>query len=96
MRVIGTSGRSRARVFARDGWRCTVPGCTWHLHVHHVLFRSAGGSDDLANLATLSTAHHQRRVHGGVLRVSGRAPGALVLETPLGRFRSGDRALAPA
>jgi hypothetical protein len=30
------------RVFARDGFRCTVPGCTSqrNLHAHHVLFRS--------------------------------------------------------
>jgi hypothetical protein len=45
-----------------------------------VLFRSAGGSDDLANLTSLCAAHHQRCVHEGVL--------------PLGRFRSGDRAIA--
>jgi len=64
-------------VFERDGYRCTVPGCTSqrNLHAHHVLFRSAGGSDDLANLTTLCAAHHQRS------------------ELPLGRFRSGDRAL---
>jgi hypothetical protein len=82
------------RIFARDGWRCTVPGCTSqrNLHVHHVLFRSAGGSDDDPNLTTLCAAHHHRCVHGGVIRISGRAPGALVFELPLGRFRSGDRA----
>jgi hypothetical protein len=84
------------RVFARDGWRCTVPGCTSqkNLHAHHVLFRSAGGGDGLANLTTLCVAHHQRGVHAGVIRISGRAPDALVFELPLGRFRSGDRAIA--
>ena len=87
---------SRAhRVFARDGWRCTVPGCTSqrNLHAHHVLFRSAGGSDDLANLTTLCAAHHQRYVHEGVIRIAGRAPDGLVFEMPLGRIRSGDRAV---
>jgi hypothetical protein len=81
------------RVFARDGWRCTVPGCTSqrNLHAHHVLFRSAGGGDDLANLTSLCAAHHQRGVHAGVIRITGRAPGALVFELPLGRFHSGDR-----
>ena len=64
-----------------------------NLHAHHVLFRSAGGSDDLANLITLCAAHHQRDVHTGVIRISGRAPGELVFELPLGRFRSGDRVL---
>jgi hypothetical protein len=84
------------RVFARDGWRCTVPGCTSqrNLHAHHVLFRSAGGSDDLANLTTLCAAHHHRCVHEGVIRVAGRAPDALVFEMPLGRFRSGDRVVS--
>ena len=82
-------------VFARDGWRCTVPGCTSqrNLHAHHVLFRSAGGSDDDQNLTTLCAAHHQRCVHGGMIRISGRAPDALVFEMPLGRFGSGDRAV---
>lgn len=80
------------RVFARDGWRCTVPGCTTqrNLHAHHVLFRSAGGGDDLVNLVTLCAAHHQRGVHTGLIRIRGRAPGALVFEMPLGRFASGD------
>jgi 5-methylcytosine-specific restriction endonuclease McrA len=84
------------RVFERDGWRCTVPGCTSqrNLHAHHVVFRSAGGSDDDANLTTLCAAHHQRGVHAGVIRITGRAPGSLVFELPLGRFASGDRALA--
>jgi hypothetical protein len=81
------------RVFVRDGFRCTVPGCTSqrNLHAHHVLFRSAGGDDELANLTTLCAAHHERAVHGGVIRISGRAPDGLVFEMPLGRFRSGDR-----
>jgi len=33
----------------------------------------------------------KRGVHAGAIRISGRAPGALVFELPLGRFRSGDR-----
>ena len=83
------------RVFERDGWRCTVPGCTSYrnLHAHHVVYRSAGGGDDDANLTTLCAAHHQRGVHAGVLRISGRAPERLVFELPLGRFGSGDLAL---
>ena len=81
------------RVFERDGWRCTVPGCTSYrnLHAHHVVFRSAGGGDEDANLTTLCAVHHQRGVHEGVIRISGRAPGGLVFELPLGRFASGDR-----
>jgi hypothetical protein len=88
------------RVFARDGWRCTVPGCTSYrnLHDHHVRFRSAGGSDALANRTTLCAFHHLRGVHAGRIRVSGRAPGALRFELglrpgapPLVRYEPGER-----
>lgn len=78
------------RVFERDGWRCTVPGCSSYrnLHDHHVVFRSAGGSDALANRTTLCAWHHLRGVHGGIVGVSGRAPEGL-------RFRLGLRAEGP-
>ena len=67
------------RVFARDGWRCTAPGCTSfrNLHDHHIVFRSAGGSNDLANRTTLCAWHHLRGVHAGVVRCTGVAPDAL-------------------
>jgi hypothetical protein len=86
-------------VFERDGWRCAVPGCTsrCNLHDHHVTFRSAGGSDALANRITLCAFHHQRGVHTGLLRVLGEAPDRLVFELgmrpqrpALARYRSGD------
>ena len=80
-------------IMQRDGWRCTVPGCTSYrnLHAHHVVFRSAGGSDAEENLTTLCAAHHQRGVHGGgPVRISGRAPAELRFELPLESFASGD------
>ena len=70
-------------MFARDGWRCTVPGCTAYrnLHAHHLEFRSAGGSDDPSNCITLCAFHHLRGIHtglirgrGGLIRCRGRAP----------------------
>jgi hypothetical protein len=87
------------RVFARDGWRCTVPGCTScrNLHDHHIRFRSAGGSDELSNRTTLCAWHHLRGVHAGVVRCTGRAPHRLRFELgvrrsrpPLATYRSGD------
>ena len=87
------------RVFARDGWRCTAPGCTSYrnLHDHHIRFRSAGGSDDLSNRTTLCAWHHLRGVHAGVVRCTGRAPHGLRFELgvrrgkpPLAVYRSGD------
>jgi len=90
-------------VIERDGYRCAIPGCTSrrNLHDHHVTFRSAGGSDAPSNRITLCAFHHQRCVHAGFLRVSGRAPHELVFELgwrpdgpPLARYRSGDVVLA--
>lgn len=77
------------RVFARDGWRCTAPGCTSfrNLHDHHITFRSAGGSNELANRTTLCAWHHLRGVHAGVVRCTGVAPHGLHFE--LGVRRDG-------
>jgi hypothetical protein len=69
----------RYRVYDRDGWRCTVPGCTSYrnLHDHHIVFRSAGGGDALENRTTLCAWHHLRGVHAGRVGCSGKAPGGL-------------------
>jgi hypothetical protein len=78
--------------FERDGYRCTVPGCTGrrNLQSHHIHFRSARGPDVAWNRTTLCAYHHQRGVHAGSLAIRGRAPDGLVYELGVGRFRSGD------
>ena len=85
------------RVFERDGWRCTVPGCTSYrnLHDHHIQYRSHGGSDELWNRTTLCAAHHQRSVHEGIgrIRIRGRAPDELRFELPLVTYGPGERIL---
>jgi hypothetical protein len=86
--------------FERDGFRCTVPGCTArrNLHSHHVRFRSAGGPDEPWNRTTLCAHHHHRGVHGGTLRIRGHAPGGLLFELgpdPTERFRAGDVRTGP-
>jgi hypothetical protein len=91
-------------VVERDGYRCAVPGCTSrrNLHDHHIWFRSAGGPDASGNRITLCAFHHQRCLHAGLLRVSGRAPDGLFFElglrpgaSPLVRYRAGDIAVPP-
>jgi hypothetical protein len=78
--------------FERDGYRCTVPGCTArrNLQSHHIWFRSACGPDVAWNRTTLCAYHHHRGVHAGRLAIRGRAPDGLVYELGVGRFRSGD------
>ena len=87
------------RVFERDGWRCTFPGCTSYgnLHDHHLEYRSRGGSNDPSNRTTLCVWHHQRGEHAKVVRCRGKAPGRLHFALglrpggePLARYRSGD------
>ena len=66
------------RALARDGGLCQVPGCSRAAdHAHHVRFRSRGGPDDPANLASLCAPHHLRGVHRGYIHVSGCAPDGL-------------------
>jgi hypothetical protein len=63
------------RVLERDHWLCQVPGCSRAAaHVHHIEFRSHGGSDEESNLTSICAAHHLRGIHMGRLRVTGTAP----------------------
>ena len=78
--------RRRAEpVYARDGWRCTVPGCSSHrnLEDHHIVFRSRRGPHALWNRTALCAWHHHCRVHAGRMRVTGRAPDGLRFELGL-------------
>jgi hypothetical protein len=93
----------RHRVFARDGWRCVVPGCSSmrNLHDHHVVFRSQGGGDEPSNRTTLCAFHHVRGVHAGRVSIRGKAPGELRFalglradRAPMVEYRAGDRRVA--
>ena len=48
-----------------------------NLQDHHIVFRSAGGSNDLENRVALCAFHHLRGLHGGTIRYTGRAPDGL-------------------
>jgi hypothetical protein len=73
------------RVYARDGWRCTAPGCSSrrNLESHHVVYRSRGGGEGDENMTCLCRFHHQRGEHGGLASCAGTAP--LGLTWRLGR-----------
>jgi hypothetical protein len=53
------------RILERDGYQCAVPGCRARrgLEVHHIVFRSRGGTDARNNLVTLCATHHRLALH---------------------------------
>jgi 5-methylcytosine-specific restriction endonuclease McrA len=55
-------------VYQRDCWHCRHCNRNDQLHPHHIVYRSAGGSDDLSNLVTLCAKCHDD-VHGGRLKL---------------------------
>ena len=66
----------RRRTLARDRYQCRAPGCNRvsFLNVHHKIPRSAGGSNDPANLVTLCSGCH-RTLH----QLAGRPYGPLLI-----------------
>ena len=68
--------RHRDPIFARDGWRCSVPGCSSrrNLHDHHLHYRSRGGGNTRENRVAVCAAHHLHGIHAGTVRASGTAP----------------------
>ncbi|MHC4550856.1 MAG: HNH endonuclease [Planctomycetota bacterium] len=71
--------KERRQVLMRHGGLCAVPGCSRPAeHVHHVTFRSRGGSDDPANEVAVCAVHHLHGIHRGYLTVAGRAGERLV------------------
>ncbi len=80
--VIGTwesLPRHHDPIFARDGWRCTVPGCSSrrNLHDHHLAWRSHGGGNARENRTAVCAAHHLHAVHRYTIRAAGEAPHAI-------------------
>ena len=64
-------------ILKRDHFRCQVPGCNCrrNLHVHHIIWRSKGGSDEPSNLIVLCARHHLRLLHNLLtLKIEGTSP----------------------
>src|ERR1017187_9782732 len=70
-------------VFKRDGWRCRFCKSRNTLHCHHIIYRSQGGEDSLANLMALCYHHHDM-VHAHEFVITGDANGKLTVTSPLG------------
>ncbi|WQJ53426.1 MAG: HNH endonuclease [Wendovervirus sonii] len=50
----------RQYILHRDGFKCQHCGCKNHLEVHHIKFKSQGGTNDINNLITLChDCHHK-------------------------------------
>jgi len=58
----------KAYILSRDGYqcRCCKKNCSKRLEIHHIEFRSQGGSDAPENLITLCSKHH-KQLHDGKL-----------------------------
>ncbi|MHC9539196.1 MAG: HNH endonuclease [Vulcanimicrobiota bacterium] len=68
---------SNYAILKRDHFQCQVPGCKCrrNLQVHHIIWRSKGGSDEHFNLITLCKAHHKHILHDMMaLKIEGTAP----------------------
>ena len=72
----GMTRRPLDAIHNRSGWRCSAPGCKArrNLHVHHICYRSLGGSDEEWNEISICAFHHQQGEHGRYARCRGRAP----------------------
>ena len=75
---VATHGQLEHRepvVLVRDDYRCQVPCCTRSVvEVHHIRFRSAGGTNDHSNVTAICPHHHRHGIHTGRIRLSGTAP----------------------
>lgn len=51
----------RHRVYARDGFKCVLCGCTENLTLDHITPQSKGGADHIDNLRTLCTPCNEEK-----------------------------------
>lgn len=76
-------------VLARDSHKCQADkkGCVEKLHVHHIVFKSQGGSDAPNNLITLCEKHHIN-LHAGKLKIEVKKHKSLKSATMMNIVRS--------
>jgi len=59
----------RQYVLYRDGFKCQHCGSKDKLEVHHIIYRSQDGTNDINNLITLCHECHQE-VHKGKIKIN--------------------------
>lgn len=81
---------SKAHALDRDNYTCQYCGAkNTRLEVHHVVFKSQGGSDDLDNLVTLCESCHHNLHKGKVtLKVKGKKKTKLSYATQMSIIRN--------
>lgn len=79
----------KAYVLSRDNYKCQCKkkGCSDKLHVHHIKFRSKGGSDTPSNLVTLCEKHHNA-LHAGKFKLNVKSHKSLKSATTMNIIRS--------
>jgi hypothetical protein len=78
----------KAYILARDKYQCYFNDkCSKILHVHHVIFRSQGGSDAPDNLITLCEKHH-KQVHKSKITLGSIKPKHLKSATAMNIVRN--------
>lgn len=63
-RKRGLNPELRNAVLKRDKHKCVQCGCKKNLHVHHIVHRNNGGTDDIMNLTTLCDLCHAAQHKG--------------------------------
>ncbi len=79
----------KASVLSRDGHQCQAKqkGCVSKLEVHHIQYRSHGGSDAPDNLMTLCAKHH-KALHDGKFKLAVKKHRCLKSATTMNIIRS--------
>lgn len=79
----------KAYILSRDNYQCQSKkkGCSSKLEVHHIIYRSKGGSDAPENLITLCSKHH-KALHDGKLTLVIKKHNSLKSATTMNVIRS--------
>lgn len=79
----------KAYILSRDDYKCqcSQKGCSSKLEIHHIKYRSKGGSDIPENLITLCSKHH-KALHNGKLKLNVKKHKCLKSATTMNVIRS--------